>query len=55
MPKKVEKALKKAAKKRGMKGERADAFVYGTMKNMEKRRRKKKREKMGNDMSYEME
>lgn len=55
MPKKVEKALKKAARKKGMKGERADAFVYGTMKNMEKRQRKKKREKMDNDMSYEME
>lgn len=47
MPKKVEKALKKAARKKGMKGERADAFVYGTMKNMEKRR--KRHEKMEED------
>ena len=55
MPKKVEKALKKAAKKNGMKGERADAFVYGTMKNMEKRRKmKKKHEKMEEgEYSYE--
>lgn len=56
MPEKVKKALKKVAKKKGMKGERADAFVYGTMANMKKRRRrKKKREKMSNDMSYDME
>lgn len=31
MPKKVEKELKKEAAKKGMKGARADAYVYGTM------------------------
>lgn len=32
MPKKMEKELKKEAKKKGLKGERADAYVYGTMR-----------------------
>lgn len=32
MPKQMEKALKKAAKKKGLKGKRADAYVYGTMR-----------------------
>lgn len=32
MPKKLEKSLKKGAKKRGLKGERADAYVYGTLR-----------------------
>jgi hypothetical protein len=32
MPKKLEKELKKEAKKKGLKGERADAYVYGTMR-----------------------
>ena len=32
MPKKMEKELKKTAKKKGLKGERADAFVFGTMR-----------------------
>jgi hypothetical protein len=32
MPKKMEKALKKAAKKKGLSKERAGAFVYGTMR-----------------------
>jgi hypothetical protein len=32
MPKAMEKALKKEAKKKGLKGERADAYVYGTMR-----------------------
>lgn len=32
MPKKMEQALKKEAKKKGLKGERADAYVYGTMR-----------------------
>jgi hypothetical protein len=33
MPKKMEQALKKAAKKKGLKGEELGAFVYGTMRN----------------------
>lgn len=32
MPKKLEQSLKKQAKKRGLKGEKADAYVYGTMR-----------------------
>ena len=36
MPKAVEEALMKAAKKRGMKGKRAKHFIYGTLTNMQK-------------------
>lgn len=32
MPKKMEKELKKQARKRGLSGERADAYVYGTLR-----------------------
>lgn len=32
MPKEMERKLKAEAKKRGYKGERADAFVYGTLR-----------------------
>lgn len=32
MPEKMEKALKAEAKKKGLKGARADAYVYGTMR-----------------------
>jgi len=32
MPKKLEAALKMAAKKKGLTGKRKDAFVYGTMR-----------------------
>jgi hypothetical protein len=32
MPKEMEKKLKAEAKKKGLKGERADAYVYGTMR-----------------------
>ena len=32
MPKKMEMELKKEAMKKGMKGEKADAYVYGTMR-----------------------
>ena len=32
MPKALEKQLKKEAKRRGFSGERADAYVYGTMR-----------------------
>ena len=34
MPKKEERELKRSAKKKGLKGERADAYVYGTMRKM---------------------
>ena len=32
MPKKLEKELKEEAKKKGFTGERADAYVYGTLR-----------------------
>lgn len=32
MPKKLERQLKAQAKKKGLKGKRADAYVYGTMR-----------------------
>jgi hypothetical protein len=32
MPKKMEQQLKKEASKKGLKGKRADAYVYGTMR-----------------------
>ena len=32
MPKKLEKELKAQAKKKGFKGEKADAYVYGTLR-----------------------
>jgi hypothetical protein len=32
MPKAMERALKRTAKKKGLKGERADAYVYGTLR-----------------------
>ena len=44
MPKKLEQALKRSAKKKGIKGERADAYVYGAMR---KTGWKPKREKKG--------
>lgn len=32
MPKAMERALKSAAKKRGLKGKQKDAYIYGTMR-----------------------
>jgi hypothetical protein len=32
MPKKMEAGLKREAKKKGLKGERADAYVFGTLR-----------------------
>lgn len=34
MPKKEEKELKKQAEKKGLSGERKDAYVYGTLRKM---------------------
>ena len=39
MPKALHKKLKKQAKKKNLKGKRADAYVYGTMKKTNKARR----------------
>lgn len=35
MPKKVEEKLKRQARKKGLKGERYDAYVYGTLQRIE--------------------
>lgn len=36
MPKKLEKSLMSRAKEMGLKGERKDAYVYGTLAKVEK-------------------
>lgn len=43
MPKKVEKALKKSAKKAGLKGKEADAYIYGTLRKTGWKPKKKKK------------
>ena len=40
MPKAMEKALKKEAKKKGLSKERMGAYVYGTMKKVGKKAKK---------------
>lgn len=44
MPKKMERRLKAAAKKKGLKGKRKNAYIYGTMQEKTgwKPKRKKK-------------
>jgi hypothetical protein len=37
MPKKVERKLKAEAKKKGLKGRRANAYVYGTLSKIKKK------------------
>jgi hypothetical protein len=41
MPKKMHDALEKEAKKKGLKGERKNAYVYGIMAKMKKEHKKK--------------
>ena len=49
MPKALEKKLKRQARKKGLKGKRARAYVYGTIRktgwkpSREKRRKRKKK------------
>lgn len=43
MPKNIENALKKLAKKKGLTGKRKDAYVYGTMNKIEKLSKKKRK------------
>lgn len=43
MPIKEESMLKKQAKKKGLKGERADAYVYGTMNKIKEARAAKRK------------
>ena len=49
MPKAMERKLKRQAKKKGLKGKRANAYIYGTMRKtgwvpstQKKRKRRKK-------------
>lgn len=42
MPKKMEQSLMRRAAEMGLKGERKDAYVYGTMAKMEKEKGQKK-------------
>ena len=41
MPKKMEQSLMRRAAQMGLKGERKDAYVYGTMAKMEKEKKPK--------------
>jgi len=34
MPKKLEKKLKRSAKKKGLKGKRKNAYIFGTMRKL---------------------
>ena len=43
MPKKLHDKLERQARKKGYKGKRKDAYVYGTMNKIEKRKKKKKK------------
>ena len=42
MPKALHDKLARQAKRKGLKGKRKDAYVYGTMKKIEHGKRKKK-------------
>ena len=39
MPKEIHRKLERAAEKKGLKGERKDKYVYGTMSKIEKRKK----------------
>jgi hypothetical protein len=41
MPKEIHDKLKKQAKKKRLKGKRAYDYIYGTLKKIEKKRKKK--------------
>lgn len=45
MPRKLHNKLNKAAKKAGLRGDRKNAYVYGTMNKIEKRRTAKRNKK----------
>lgn len=45
MPKKEEERLKKQAEKKGLTGDRKNAYVYGTLNKIEKLKKNKKRNK----------
>lgn len=44
MPKKVERKLARQASKKGLKGERKDAYVYGTMNKLGMLHKKEKKD-----------
>lgn len=41
MPKAIENKLKKEANKKGLKGDRRNAYIYGTLKEVEKKLRRR--------------
>ena len=45
MPKKAHAALKKSAKKKGLTGDRKNAFIYGTLNKKKTSKKKKTRKK----------
>lgn len=45
MPKKVEAKLKREATKKGLKGEKKNAYVYGTLNKIDKTKKKTTRKK----------
>ena len=45
MPKKMHKALAKSAKKKGLKGKRKDAYIYGGMRKLGWKPKKRKKKK----------
>ena len=47
MPKKLHDKLARQARKKGYTGERADAYVYGTMAKVEGKKKRGKRKKKG--------
>ena len=56
MPKAMEKQLKKAAKKKGLKGKRARAYIYGTMRKAGWRpKREKRKSEQREDVRYTIE
>lgn len=47
MPKKLERELRREARKKGLKSERADAYVYGTLRKTGWKPRRERRGKRG--------
>lgn len=45
MPKELHKKLEKEAREKGLKGEKKDSYVYGTMAKIEKKKKKSKKKK----------
>jgi hypothetical protein len=45
MPKALHEKLKRQARRKGLSGEAFDRYVYGTMNEVESRKKKKKRKK----------